>query len=215
MPAKAGGGVGRERRLLRSGSAPLGLAMSKGAVLAASKQMSGGVLSSDGERAQPFPAETYEVADGGTFAIQCRLRLSSTARPTSRPTTASARGAHRVVPRDGGKADRRRDHSRQRRRREPGPVALRARAVLHRSGCESARISTVRPPAWPGAKTAASSPRASCRRPSRHRLPRDPGAMSYVDRHERALLGTHDTRVAAHGHKSGEFSVIAGLHAAC
>lgn len=55
---------------------PVGLAMSNGAVLSRlSKTMSGGVLTSDGDEAQLFAAETFELPDGGNFAIQCKPRL--------------------------------------------------------------------------------------------------------------------------------------------
>lgn len=69
---------------------PVGLAMSNGAVLSRlSRQMSGGVLASDGERAKLFPAETFQFDEGGdaggdagtdsstrySFGIQCKPRL--------------------------------------------------------------------------------------------------------------------------------------------
>jgi uncharacterized protein YigE (DUF2233 family) len=55
---------------------PVGLAVSDGAVLSRlSKSLSGGVLTSDGTRAELFPAEGFNLPDGGNFAIQCRPRL--------------------------------------------------------------------------------------------------------------------------------------------
>ena len=59
----------------RDGKA-VGLAMSDGAVLSRlGKTLSGGVLASDGTRAELFAAEDFALPDGGTFAIQCRPRL--------------------------------------------------------------------------------------------------------------------------------------------
>ncbi len=55
---------------------PVGLAISNGAVLSRlGKNLSGGVLASDGMRAELFAAEGFVLPDGGTFAIQCRPRL--------------------------------------------------------------------------------------------------------------------------------------------
>ena len=55
---------------------PVGLAVSDGAVLSRlARKGSGGVLTSDGTRAELFPAEDFVLPDGGTFAIQCRPRL--------------------------------------------------------------------------------------------------------------------------------------------
>jgi len=55
---------------------PVGLAMSDGAILSRfGKSLSGGVLTSDGARAELFPTEGFVMPDGGVFAIQCRPRL--------------------------------------------------------------------------------------------------------------------------------------------
>jgi uncharacterized protein YigE (DUF2233 family) len=55
---------------------PVGFAVSEGAVLSRlGKTLSGGVLSSDGARADLFASEDFVFPDGGTFAIQCRPRL--------------------------------------------------------------------------------------------------------------------------------------------
>jgi uncharacterized protein YigE (DUF2233 family) len=57
---------------------PVGLAMSDGVFLSRLKQnLSGGVLTSDGKRAELFPSEGFTLPeDGGSkFAIQCRPRL--------------------------------------------------------------------------------------------------------------------------------------------
>ncbi|HVH47819.1 MAG TPA: phosphodiester glycosidase family protein, partial [Labilithrix sp.] len=55
---------------------PVGLAISNGAVLSRlGKNLSGGVLTSDGAHAELFPAESFALPDGGSFAIQCRPRL--------------------------------------------------------------------------------------------------------------------------------------------
>ncbi|MFO0735244.1 MAG: phosphodiester glycosidase family protein [Labilithrix sp.] len=118
---------------------PLGLAMSKGAVLSRlSKQMSGGVLSSDGERAQLFPAETYEVADGGTFAIQCRPRLVVDRAPNVKTDDGKRAERTALCLRDGGKVIdvviiRGSDDG-----ESPGPSLFALAQFLHRSGCESA-----------------------------------------------------------------------------
>lgn len=55
---------------------PVGLAISDGAVLSRlGSNLSGGVLTLVGARAELFPAEGFAMPDGGTFAIQCRPRL--------------------------------------------------------------------------------------------------------------------------------------------
>ena len=55
---------------------PVGLAMSDGVILSRlGKNLSGGVLTSDGETASLFPTEGFELPDGGRFAVQCRPRL--------------------------------------------------------------------------------------------------------------------------------------------
>lgn len=54
----------------------LGLAISDGAVLSrASKAMSGGMLTSDGQRAQLWEAETFTLPEGTRFGVQCKPRL--------------------------------------------------------------------------------------------------------------------------------------------
>jgi uncharacterized protein YigE (DUF2233 family) len=55
---------------------PVGLAMSDGEILSKlGARLSGGVLTSDGARAQLFATEGFTVPDGGRFAVQCRPRL--------------------------------------------------------------------------------------------------------------------------------------------
>ncbi|MBX3208563.1 MAG: phosphodiester glycosidase family protein [Labilithrix sp.] len=55
---------------------PVGLAISEGAVLSRlGKNLSGGVLASDGARAELFAAEGFVLPEGAKFAIQCRPRL--------------------------------------------------------------------------------------------------------------------------------------------
>jgi uncharacterized protein YigE (DUF2233 family) len=55
---------------------PVGLAVSDGAVLSRlGKNLSGGVLTSDGAHAELLASEGFVFPDGGTFAIQCRPRL--------------------------------------------------------------------------------------------------------------------------------------------
>lgn len=54
----------------------LGLAISDGAVLSrASKSMSGGMLTTDGQRAQLWEAETFVLPEGTRFGVQCKPRL--------------------------------------------------------------------------------------------------------------------------------------------
>lgn len=55
---------------------PVGLSVSRGVVLSKLKRtLSGGVLVSDGERAELFPSEGFAMPDGGALAVQCRPRL--------------------------------------------------------------------------------------------------------------------------------------------
>lgn len=55
---------------------PVGLAVSDGAVLSRlGKGLSGGVLASDGARAELFAAEGFVLPEGARFAVQCRPRL--------------------------------------------------------------------------------------------------------------------------------------------
>lgn len=54
----------------------LGLAISNGALLSkASPSMSGGVITSDGERAQLWESETFSLPEGTRFGVQCKPRL--------------------------------------------------------------------------------------------------------------------------------------------
>jgi uncharacterized protein YigE (DUF2233 family) len=56
--------------------APVGLAVSEGVELAAfSRTLSGGVLTSDGERARLVATEAYTGGGAPRFAVQCRPRL--------------------------------------------------------------------------------------------------------------------------------------------
>lgn len=117
----------------------VGLAMSKGALLSRlSKQMSGGVISSDGERAQLSAAETYDVPDGGLFAVQCKPRLV-------------VDGAANVKTDDGKRAERTalclRDAGRvvdvvivrgSEDGESPGPSLFALAKFLQRGGCEAA-----------------------------------------------------------------------------
>ncbi|MBX3216317.1 MAG: phosphodiester glycosidase family protein [Labilithrix sp.] len=55
---------------------PVGLAVSDGAVLSRlANGLSGGVLASDGARAELFAAEGFALPEGARFAVQCRPRL--------------------------------------------------------------------------------------------------------------------------------------------
>src|SRR5687768_12402185 len=55
---------------------PVGLAMSGGALISRlSTTMSGGVLTSDGERARLSPTESFVLPEGARFAVQCKPRL--------------------------------------------------------------------------------------------------------------------------------------------
>jgi hypothetical protein len=118
---------------------PVGLAMSNGAVLSRlSKQMSGGVLASDGEQAQLFPAETFELPDGGTFAIQCKPRLVVDGAPNVKSDDGKRAERTALCLRDGGKVidvvivRGSEDHE------SPGPSLFALAQYLHRAGCEAA-----------------------------------------------------------------------------
>lgn len=118
---------------------PVGLAMSKGAVLSRlSKQMSGGVLVSDGDTAQLFAAETYEMPDGGTFAIQCKPRL--VVDRVANVKTDDGKRAERTALclRDGGKVIDVVIIRGSEDGESPGPSLFALARFLERSGCESA-----------------------------------------------------------------------------
>jgi uncharacterized protein YigE (DUF2233 family) len=55
---------------------PVGLVMSDGAVLSRlATSLSGGVVTSDGERAKLWESESFKMPEGAKFALQCRPRL--------------------------------------------------------------------------------------------------------------------------------------------
>jgi len=55
---------------------PVGLVVSGGAVLSRLRtNLSGGVFTSNGSRAELFASEGFSLPDGATFAVQCRPRL--------------------------------------------------------------------------------------------------------------------------------------------
>lgn len=118
---------------------PVGLAMSNGVVLSRlSKQMSGGVLTFDGERAQLFPAETYETPDGGLFAIQCKPRLVVDRAPNVRTDDGKRAERTALCLRDDGEVIDVVVVRRSEDGESPGPSLFALARYLHRSGCESA-----------------------------------------------------------------------------
>ncbi len=83
---------------------PLGLAMSDGAVLSRlSSAASGGVLTSDGERARLWETETFNLPEGTRFAIQCRPRLVVEGAPNVRRDDGQRSERTALCVRDGGK----------------------------------------------------------------------------------------------------------------
>lgn len=120
-------------------SKPVGLAMSRGAVLSRlSKQMSGGVLASDGETATLFAAETYDTADGGTFAIQCKPRLVVDGAPNIKTDDGKRAERTALCLREGGKVIDVVIIRGSEDGESPGPSLFALAQFLHRSGCESA-----------------------------------------------------------------------------
>ena len=82
----------------------LGLAMADGAVLSRlSIIASGGVLTSDGERAQLWETEKFKLAEGTKFAIQCRPRLVVDSAPNVRRDDGQRSERTALCVRDGGK----------------------------------------------------------------------------------------------------------------
>jgi uncharacterized protein YigE (DUF2233 family) len=118
---------------------PVGLALSNGALISRlSKQMSGGVLASDGEHAELFPAETFELPDGGTFAIQCKPRLVVDKAPNIKSDDKKRAERTALCTRDGGKVVdvvivRGSDDG-----ESPGPSLFALARFLTKMGCESA-----------------------------------------------------------------------------
>jgi hypothetical protein len=118
---------------------PVGLAMTKGNVLSRlSKQMSGGVLTADGERAELFAAETYEPAPGGAFAIQCKPRLVVDSSPNIKTDDGKRAERSALCLRNAGRivdvfVIRRSEDG-----ESPGPSLFALARFLHRYGCEAA-----------------------------------------------------------------------------
>jgi hypothetical protein len=84
---------------------PVGLALSRGAVLSKlAARLSGGVLVSDGARAELIASEHFALPEGSTFAIQCRPRLvvERAANVKSDDTKRAERSA--LCTREGGRA---------------------------------------------------------------------------------------------------------------
>ena len=82
---------------------PLGLAMSDGAVLSRlATTASGGVLTSDGERARLWEAETFTLPEKTRFAIQCRPRLVVDGAPNVRRDDGQRSERTALCVRDGG-----------------------------------------------------------------------------------------------------------------
>lgn len=118
---------------------PVGLAISDGVVHSRlSKTLSGGVLAGGGGHVELFPAETFALPDGGTFAVQCRPRLV-------------VDGAPNVKSDDGKRAERTALCTREQGRslavvlvrgsddgESPGPSLFALARHLASSGCESA-----------------------------------------------------------------------------
>jgi hypothetical protein len=118
---------------------PVGLAMSRGAVLSRlSKQLSGGVLASDGETAQLFAAETYEVADGGSFAIQCKPRLVVDGAPNIRSDDGKRAERTALCLRDEGKVIDVVVVRGSEDGESPGPSLFALARFLARAGCKAA-----------------------------------------------------------------------------
>lgn len=83
---------------------PLGLAMSDGAVLSRlATAASGGILTSDGERARLWETETFALPEGTRFAIQCRPRLVVDGAPNVRRDDGQRSERTALCLRDGGK----------------------------------------------------------------------------------------------------------------
>ncbi|AKU98132.1 hypothetical protein AKJ09_04796 [Labilithrix luteola] len=83
---------------------PLGYAVSEGAVLSKHvKNLSGGVVTIDGDVARLWDAETYEPNEGTHFAIQCRPRLVVDRAPNVRRDDGKRSERTALCLRDGGR----------------------------------------------------------------------------------------------------------------
>ena len=124
----------------------VGLAISKGNVLSRfSKQMSGGVLTTDGERAQLYAAEAFDIADGGlgdagesAFAVQCKPRLVVGSAPNIKTDDGKRAERTALCLRNGGRIVDVFIIRRSEDGESPGPSLFAFARFLHRSGCESA-----------------------------------------------------------------------------
>ena len=129
---------------------PVGLAMSNGAVLSRlSKQMSGGVLASDGARAQLYPAELYQFDDAEagteagasvshTFAIQCKPRLVVGRAPNIKTDDGKRAERTALCLRDGGEVIDVVVVRGSEDGESPGPSLFALARHLFRVGCENA-----------------------------------------------------------------------------
>jgi len=118
---------------------PVGLAISSGVVLSRlGRNLSGGVLASDGARAELFAAEGFVMPDGGTFAVQCRPRLVVDGRANVKSDDGKRAERTALCTRDGGRTVdvvvvRGSDDG-----ESPGPSLFALATHLADAGCESA-----------------------------------------------------------------------------
>ena len=116
----------------------LGLAMSDGAVLSRlATAASGGVLTSDGERARLWETETFALPESTRFAIQCRPRLVVDGSPNVRRDDGQRSERTALCIREGGKTIEVvvvKSESGE----ESGPSLFAMGRFLARRGCEGA-----------------------------------------------------------------------------
>jgi uncharacterized protein YigE (DUF2233 family) len=83
---------------------PVGLVMSDGAVLSRlATSLSGGVVTSDGERAKLWESESFAIPEGTRFALQCRPRLVVDGAPNVKRDDGQRSERTALCLRDGGK----------------------------------------------------------------------------------------------------------------
>lgn len=118
----------------------VGLAISNGAILSRlSKQMSGGVLTSDGEVAQLFAVESFELPDSGAhFAVQCRPRLVVNSAPNVKSDDGKRAERSALCVRDAGRVVDVIIVRGSEDGESPGPSLYALAGWLAKSGCESA-----------------------------------------------------------------------------
>jgi uncharacterized protein YigE (DUF2233 family) len=84
---------------------PVGLVMSEGAVVSRlAPALSGGVVTSDGERAKLWESESFAMPDGARFAVQCRPRLVVDGAPNVKSDDGHRSERTALCLREGGKA---------------------------------------------------------------------------------------------------------------